>query len=75
MDAGDAEELASESGSTDELALLLLSLLELRGPLPVLLPGEVATETLTSASPARLNSISRALSRTEGTLSSSCSVE
>ena len=71
MDEGDAEELASEAGSMDELAFLLLSFLRLRDPLPLPLPGEVATETLTSASPARHNSDSRALSRTEGTLSSS----
>lgn len=75
MDEGDAGGLVFEPGSTDELALLLLSLLGLRDPLPLLLPGEAATETPTSASPVGLNSISRALSRTEGTLSSSCSVE
>ena len=75
MEEGDAKELVSESGSTDELALMFLPLLGLRDPLPLLLPGEAATETPTSASPAGLNSNSRALSRTDGTLSSSCSVE
>lgn len=75
MDEGDAGKLVSDSRSTDELALLLLSLLVLQDPLSLLLPGEAATETLTSASPAGFNSNSRALSRTEGTLSSSCSVE
>lgn len=75
MDEGDARKWASESRSMEELALLLLPLLGLRDPLPRLLPGEAATATPTSASPAGLNNNSRALSRTDGMLSSSCSVE